>query len=318
MAYRNDDDRDWRDRSRGRDWRDRDRDDDRDWRSSDRDRDEYGRDRWFLQYEDQWTGDEPYEASQARERWDRGAGRGGRGRGLGRWYGRFGSPEGVGSAAGYSGMGGPGWTAGGFGDPGYNTSGFSSPDYGTSRVGPADDRSPSREPMPFSRERMGEHEHRPIRGRSSRWGAGEYDRGYQSDYDRDYDRAYTGRDRSTTDTIYEDRWGTGPHTGRGPRGYQRSDERIRDEVSDRLMDHGHLDASAMEVSVQNGEVTLTGTAENRRAKRLAEDIAESVRGVKDVHNRLSVGKIDRGDQELSLTPEAERLDKKMSQGKKNR
>jgi hypothetical protein len=44
--------------------------------------------------------------------------------------------SGIGSAAGYAGTGGPGWTSGGFGDPGYNTSGFNSPDYGASRANP--------------------------------------------------------------------------------------------------------------------------------------------------------------------------------------
>jgi hypothetical protein len=44
----------------------------------------------------------------------------------------------------------------------------------------------------------------------------------------------------------------------------------------------------IEVQVDNGEVTLTGTVDDRRTKRLTEDIAESVYGVKDVHNRLRV------------------------------
>ena len=52
--------------------------------------------------------------------------------------------------------------------------------------------------------------------------------------------------------------------------------------------HGQLDASNIEVQVQNGEVTLTGAVANRRAKRLAEDISDSVFGVQDVHNRLQV------------------------------
>lgn len=52
--------------------------------------------------------------------------------------------------------------------------------------------------------------------------------------------------------------------------------------------HGQLDASNIEVQVQNGEVTLTGAVANRRAKRLAEDISDSVSGLQDVHNRLQV------------------------------
>jgi hypothetical protein len=78
----------------------------------------------------------------------------------------------------------------------------------------------------------------------------------------------------------------GPHSGRGPRGYRRSDERIHEDVCDRLAAHGYLDASDVEVDVEAGEVTLTGTVPDRRTKRLAEVVAEQVHGVADVHNRL--------------------------------
>jgi len=78
----------------------------------------------------------------------------------------------------------------------------------------------------------------------------------------------------------------GRHVGRGPKGWQRSDDRIREDINERLTDHPHVDASEIEVTVQAGEVTLTGTVEDRQAKRLAEDIAESVSGVRDVHNQI--------------------------------
>ena len=80
----------------------------------------------------------------------------------------------------------------------------------------------------------------------------------------------------------------GPHTGRGPRNYQRSDERIREDVCERLSQHGHLDASDIDVRVQNGEVTMEGTVTDRWAKRTAEDLVENVWGVKEVHNQLRV------------------------------
>jgi hypothetical protein len=78
----------------------------------------------------------------------------------------------------------------------------------------------------------------------------------------------------------------GPHRGRGPRGYRRTDERIHEEVCDRLEAHGEVDASHVEVKVENGEVTLTGTVTDRRTKRLAESVADGVRGVVDVHNQI--------------------------------
>jgi osmotically-inducible protein OsmY len=80
----------------------------------------------------------------------------------------------------------------------------------------------------------------------------------------------------------------GQFTGRGPKGYQRSDERIREDVSDRLMEHPDLDASEIEVKVSKGVVTLTGGVDSRWDKRLAEDIADAVSGVRDVMNQLSV------------------------------
>ncbi|MBY0397968.1 MAG: BON domain-containing protein [Thermoleophilia bacterium] len=78
------------------------------------------------------------------------------------------------------------------------------------------------------------------------------------------------------------------HRGRGPRGYTRSDDRIREDVSDRLTDDPYVDASDIDIAVSGGEVTLTGTVEHRSAKRRAEDVAEAVSGVSHVQNNLRV------------------------------
>ena len=98
--------------------------------------------------------------------------------------------------------------------------------------------------------------------------------------------------------IYEDdsgqvhrftHWQEQPnYAGRGPKGYRRSDDRIREDVCDRLTDDWHIDASEMEVAVQNGEVMLSGTVQSRDEKRRAEDLAERIAGVRDVHNNLRV------------------------------
>ncbi|HYH16593.1 MAG TPA: BON domain-containing protein [Flavisolibacter sp.] len=84
----------------------------------------------------------------------------------------------------------------------------------------------------------------------------------------------------------------GAHRGKGPRGYQRSDERIREDVCDRLADDDMLDASEIEVQVNGSEVILTGTVLSREAKRHAEDLAESISGVRNVENRIRVGRIE--------------------------
>jgi osmotically-inducible protein OsmY len=80
----------------------------------------------------------------------------------------------------------------------------------------------------------------------------------------------------------------GLYAGRGPRGYRRSDERIREDINDRLTEDWYVDASDVEVTVNNGMVTLTGRVDSRDDKRRAEDISESVSGVMDVSNQLRV------------------------------
>lgn len=83
-------------------------------------------------------------------------------------------------------------------------------------------------------------------------------------------------------------YGEGRYRGVGPKGYVRSDERLREVVCDDLMDDPWLDASGIEVTVKDDEVTLSGTVENRDAKRWAEDVAEHAGGVKHVQNNLRV------------------------------
>lgn len=80
------------------------------------------------------------------------------------------------------------------------------------------------------------------------------------------------------------------HRGKGPRNYQRSDERIAEDVNQRLADDHHLDASDIEVSVSGQEVTLNGKVESRAAKRHAEDCADTISGVVHVQNNLRVRK----------------------------
>ncbi len=80
----------------------------------------------------------------------------------------------------------------------------------------------------------------------------------------------------------------GRFAGKGPRGYQRSDQRIQEEVNDRLTDHPEIDASEIEVKVSNGEVTLSGSVNERFQKRMAEDLVENIGGVKQVHNQIRV------------------------------
>ena len=76
--------------------------------------------------------------------------------------------------------------------------------------------------------------------------------------------------------------------GRGPRGYERSSERIYEDVCEWLTEDGEVDASDIEVEAENGIVTLRGTVPDRGQKRRAEDIAERASGVRDVRNHLEI------------------------------
>jgi len=80
----------------------------------------------------------------------------------------------------------------------------------------------------------------------------------------------------------------GRHSGRGPRNWQRSDDRIREDINEELTRNPDVDATEIDVQVSAGEVTLTGTVDDRHAKREAEECAWRVSGVRDVHNQIRV------------------------------
>jgi BON domain len=82
----------------------------------------------------------------------------------------------------------------------------------------------------------------------------------------------------------------GQFRGRGPRGYRRSDERIREDACECLTQDDRLDASNIEVTVKDCEVTLSGSVNSRDEKRRAEDLIERLSGVKDVNNSLRVAR----------------------------
>lgn len=89
------------------------------------------------------------------------------------------------------------------------------------------------------------------------------------------------------------------YTGRGPKDYRRSDDRIREEVSDRLTDDYGVDASNITVQVKDGEVTLTGSVTTREQKRRAENLAEATSGVREVTNTVRVNRNDTPERELT-------------------
>lgn len=95
----------------------------------------------------------------------------------------------------------------------------------------------------------------------------------------------------------------GQFRGVGPRGYRRSDERIKEDVCQCLTDDHHIDASNIEVAVKDREVVLTGTVQSRAEKRHAEDLIERLPGVRDVVNSLRVVATETSSQSAGVTPE---------------
>jgi len=77
---------------------------------------------------------------------------------------------------------------------------------------------------------------------------------------------------------------------RGPKNYRRSDERINEVLSERLMQSAHLDCSDVTVTVRDSVVTLDGTVPERWMRYAMENIAFTSWGVVDVENRIRVAR----------------------------
>jgi len=78
------------------------------------------------------------------------------------------------------------------------------------------------------------------------------------------------------------------YRGRGPKGYRRSDETIKEDACEALYRSSGVDATNIEVFVQKGIITLKGFVEDRDQKRMAEAAIEKLSGIDDVYNELRV------------------------------
>ncbi|MFO7275428.1 MAG: BON domain-containing protein [Pseudomonadota bacterium] len=91
---------------------------------------------------------------------------------------------------------------------------------------------------------------------------------------------------------------SGTTARRGPKGYQRSDERLKEDICERLMQAEHIDSSEVTIEVQAGRVTLEGTVPERYMKHAIEDLVDACPGVQDIDNRI---RVQRPQQERSET-----------------
>jgi hypothetical protein len=138
---------------------------------------------------------------------------------------------------------------------------------------------------PYERGNQGRDQQRSGEGRYMQRGSdeeqGSHYRGYYSRSSAPF--AYPGGQGylySESITLH------GPYAGRGPKGYKRSDQQIMEEACQRLERDGEIDASEIEVTSEDGIITLRGTVPDRRTKRRAEECVESVYGARDVMNEL--------------------------------
>lgn len=131
---------------------------------------------------------------------------------------------------------------------------------------------------------------------SERPGAGGRAAGWPGD---DWDQAGHGQPHGR-DSSYEQftsspmraRWGqSSPGTASrrvAPKGYRRSDERIQEDLCERLAHDHRIDVEHVEVRVRDGVVTLSGTVRDRQQKFHIEDVADDTFGVSDVENQIRV------------------------------
>lgn len=254
--------------SRGGGWRDEDRD--REWRDRGGGMMGGGRER------DRDRGDERWRAHDEGPGGGYRGGYGGTG-GYGSSTGGYGA-SGLTGSAGRWGPGGAGYSGGGYSGGGSGFGGGGS--YGGGRYGRGGEES-----YGSGSSYGGQYGAQQWRSEPS-WGERDY-RGEGRWGERDEGWRGGGRDdRSFMERMGDKfRHGMDRITGRGPKGYRRSDERIREDVCERIARSG-VNAEDVEVQVETGEVTLSGEVENRWDKRHLEDMIDDIFGVDEVHNHL--------------------------------
>ena len=71
---------------------------------------------------------------------------------------------------------------------------------------------------------------------------------------------------------------------------RRPDAQLAQELQEILTKDPELDSTEIEVEVEGGAVTLRGVVDSSDARLLAEELVESVSGVREVHNNLKVSR----------------------------
>lgn len=93
--------------------------------------------------------------------------------------------------------------------------------------------------------------------------------------------------------------------GTPPKGYKKSDDRVREDVCERVMDEG-IDCRNVDISVKDGLVTLTGEVCHRADKYRLEHLAADIAGVSDVENQLRLTKKTAGGESSATESKTDR------------
>jgi osmotically-inducible protein OsmY len=125
------------------------------------------------------------------------------------------------------------------------------------------------------------------RREDNQWSTREH--GHNS-YEQQFNRHY-GEEESKrfpeSGTNYDMR---GMHSGKGPRNYRRSDERLKELICERLTADPHVDATDIVIEVRDSEAIIGGTVNDKQMKRRAEEIIDEIKGITQVENRIRVNK----------------------------
>ncbi|MGH8298261.1 MAG: BON domain-containing protein [Steroidobacteraceae bacterium] len=142
---------------------------------------------------------------------------------------------------------------------------------------------------------MRSEQNRRKAGRRQEHAPGDGDERFEGQYEKDPWRPDPRRSPSASQSRggahgrdYEPDWRSGRPYPPGPKGYQRSDERLREDISERLMQARTIDSSDVTVGVSGAKVVLEGTVPERRMKHAIEDLVDACPGVQDIENRIRV------------------------------
>lgn len=117
----------------------------------------------------------------------------------------------------------------------------------------------------------------------------DYDPTYEDEYGMRHPYEHGGQQNRWSDDLRSEASHEN-HSGKGPKGYVRSEQRIKEEASEILTHDYDLDASDIEIEIKDRCLILRGEVNSRHDKRLAEYLVEDISGIEDVDNQLRIKK----------------------------